>query len=129
MAGRIVAVLIGLQASAAAAGSLTAPLFVYETKQLTDDIVASFAPAQQKLFGFDDSAVDSSQIRSSGECKTFPGDDDWPLGNTWNTFNEVVGGALIPTVPIAAPCYKSWGVYNAEKCTVIANNFTDPYLQ
>ncbi|CAI6341901.1 unnamed protein product [Periconia digitata] len=103
------------------------PLFSYETKQLTDDTVASLTAADQKLFGFDDTAVQSGLSRRSGECKVFPGDEDWPSDETWDRFDELVNGALIPTVPLAAPCYNSWNLYNAAKCAEISKSSTDPY--
>ncbi|KAF2645835.1 FAD/FMN-containing isoamyl alcohol oxidase-like protein MreA [Massarina eburnea CBS 473.64] len=106
----------------------TPPLFQYETRQLTDAIVASLPIADQKLFGFDDGAVNSTLFRRSGECKVFPGDEDWPSEETWDRFDELIDGVLIPTIPLAASCYKSWGVYDAVKCAAIMDDFRNPYL-
>ncbi|KAF1949395.1 FAD/FMN-containing isoamyl alcohol oxidase-like protein MreA [Byssothecium circinans] len=114
--------------SAADLAALSTPLFQYETKQLTDAIVASLPTTDQRLFGFDDTAVNSSLFRRSGECKVFPGDEEWPSEETWDRFDELIDGALIPTVPLAAPCYKSWGVYDPAKCAAIMNDFRNPYL-
>jgi hypothetical protein len=105
------------------------PLFDYETKQLTEDDLASLPAEYQKLFGFDDSAVNSTLFRRSGECKVFPGDEDWPAETVWDKFDEVVNGALIPTVPIGAPCYKNWGMYNEAACAAVEKNFSNPYFQ
>lgn len=130
---RLLPVAIAIGATAADRVDTRAPsepyLFAYEKSVLTDDAVSKLSDQEQKLFGFDDSAVGSGIFRRSGECKRFPGDQDWPSDETWNRFNELVDGALIPTVPLAAPCYNNWGVYDAAKCADIAKRFTDPYLQ
>ncbi|KAF1993794.1 FAD/FMN-containing isoamyl alcohol oxidase-like protein MreA [Amniculicola lignicola CBS 123094] len=83
----------------------------------------------RKLVAFDNSAVNSNAtLQPKGYCKVFPGDADWPSDDTWGRLNGLLGGALIPTVPLAAPCYQNWGVYDKEKCAVIAGNRTDPFL-
>ncbi|OAL49332.1 FAD-binding domain-containing protein [Pyrenochaeta sp. DS3sAY3a] len=128
MAARTLALLFALRAAGAAAASAPYPLFPYETKQLTDGIIAKLPPDQQKLFGFDDTAVNSNFMTRSGECKVFPGDVDWPSETTWDTFNAAIEGALIPTVPIGAPCFKSWGVHDEAKCAEIESQWTNPYL-
>src|SRR5262245_19974447 len=106
-----------------------APLFDYEKKQLTDGAVDRLPARHRKLFGFDDSAVNSAISKPRERCKAFPGDNDWPSGDTWVRFDELVDGALIPTIPLAAPCYKNWRRYDAAKCAAIAKSFTNPYLQ
>jgi len=103
--------------------------FAYEKTQLTDEAVAALSPEEQKLFGFDDNAVNSALFRRSGECKTYPGDDAWPAESTWDRFDALIDGALIPTIPLAAPCYSNWGLYDSAKCAAITKKFTDPYLQ
>jgi hypothetical protein len=109
--------------------SLDAPLFDYEKQQLTDDDISGLDPSVRRILDFDNDARNSSSLPKSGDCKAFPGDENWPAENDWEYFNEALGGALIPTVPIAAPCYKNWGVYNEEECTTVLNNWTNPYLQ
>jgi hypothetical protein len=104
-------------------------LFGYETKQLTDAALARLSADEQTLFGFDDSAVKSGPSRRSGECKLYPGDDAWPSEQTWDRFDALVDGNLIPTIPLAAPCYSNWGVYDSAKCAAITAKFTDPYTQ
>ena len=40
-------------------------------------------------------------------CKAFPGDKEWPSKNEWDAFNATVGGRLVATVPLGAPCHGS----------------------
>lgn len=92
------------------------------------------------LFGYEESYLDEEDayslfsshdtpVLSSGECRTYPGDEAWPSQSDWNTFNDELGGALIPTIPVAAPCYNDWGVYDEEECAAVTANFSDPYFQ
>jgi hypothetical protein len=115
------------------AGSRRAPsgdyLFGYETNQLTDAALASLSAHEQTLFGFDDSAVKSGPSRRSGACKLYPGDDAWPSEQTWDRFDALVDSNLMPTIPLAAPCYSNWGLYDSAKCAAIMAKFTDPYTQ
>ncbi|KAI4592656.1 hypothetical protein KJ359_010558 [Pestalotiopsis sp. 9143b] len=91
------------------------------------------------LFGYEESYLDEEDayslfsshdtpVLSSGECRTYPGDEAWPSQSDWNTFNDELGGALIPTIPVAAPCYNDWGVYDEEECAAVTANFSDPYF-
>jgi hypothetical protein len=112
-----------------------APLQQPETLQLTDGVVerlfaenrtADFA----KYFAFENS-TGTTQIQTTSineaACRTFPGDPTWPKDLVWDIFNLLLGGALIPTVPIAASCYDTqWGKKDATECTNVANNFTNP---
>lgn len=104
-----------------------APLLQGETVQLTeaviqhleqDDTTAEIAD----LFAF---ATDETiKKRDTPECKTYPGDDLWPADWIWDIFNRLLGNRLIPTVPIAAPCYDTeWGPKDQEKCNSIVDNF------
>jgi hypothetical protein len=110
-------------------------LFDYEKLQLTDEAIERIAKTEAAapyahLFGFDNGTdAGSTSLNRSGTCKTFPGDESWPSGNTWEVFNKLLGGSLIPTIPLAAPCYKNWGNYDAAKCDTIIQKFRDPYLQ
>ena len=90
-----------------------APWFEYEKHQLVHDSID---------FG-------SEPELQSGECKTFPGDSSWPSESAWSDLDGLLNGSLIQSVPVAAPCYKDWGVYNKEQCDVIRSNFSNPYFQ
>jgi hypothetical protein len=97
------------------------PLFEYETKRLEGPSTSKYA----NLFAFNT----TGPTIKSGECKPQPGDPAWPSQEVWNDFDEALGGALIRTVPLAAPCYDNWGTYDSKKCISITNNWTNPFLQ
>jgi hypothetical protein len=112
-----------------------APLQHSEALQLTDEVVerlfaddstAKFA----KYFSFENSTsstVARFKRANPPACRAFPGDPSWPKDPVWDIFNLLLGGALIPTVPIAASCYDTqWGKKDAMECTNVANNFTNP---
>ncbi|KAF2271438.1 FAD/FMN-containing isoamyl alcohol oxidase-like protein MreA [Westerdykella ornata] len=102
--------------------------FDFEKRQLREDAIARFPEDIQQHLRFDDTAVGSDPFLSSGTCKTFPGDESWPSPAVWEKFNATVNGALIASVPAAAPCYKNWGVYDEARCTAITANFSNPYF-
>ncbi|KAF3766646.1 FAD-binding domain-containing protein [Cryphonectria parasitica EP155] len=45
------------------------------------------------------------QNTSAKSCKCVPGDDCWPSESAWQGLDEVVGGGLIKSTPIANACY------------------------
>ncbi|KAK4247470.1 hypothetical protein C7999DRAFT_41238 [Corynascus novoguineensis] len=109
------------------------PLFEYEANPLTQeklDVLLEKFDALDKapLFKFDDEDGQESPAASERDCKAFPGDSEWPSQSTWATFDKLLGGALIETLPVAASCYLNLGVYDAEKCAAVRNSFTDPYF-
>ncbi|KAH7061650.1 FAD/FMN-containing isoamyl alcohol oxidase-like protein MreA [Paraphoma chrysanthemicola] len=107
-------------------------LFGAEALQLTDKALES-ADAQSNAtdilatFGFEnttDVASAARLARRGGTCKTSPGDWNYPPPIVWTTFDALLGGALIKTIPVAAPCYKSSGVYDAAECADVSARFT-----
>ena len=109
------------------------PLFEYETKSLTkeglEDLLAEAGVSDDApLFLFDD-GTQTTPGANRPTCKVFPGDAEWPSQSTWQTFDGLLGGALIETVPVAAPCYENLGVYDAERCAAVRDSFADPYFQ
>ncbi|KAF2127476.1 FAD-binding domain-containing protein [Dothidotthia symphoricarpi CBS 119687] len=48
-----------------------------------------------------------ASCQSASRCKAFPGDEAWPSESEWDVFNTTVGGRLIATVPLGAPCHGS----------------------
>lgn len=117
--------------------SAGANLFGVEAIQLTERALRSAEAAIDEidivsLFGFDNttnSGTVSNSSRLGGECKTFPGDPSFPRPAVWTTFDRLLGGALIKTTPIGAPCYRNSGVYDAAKCADISARFTTSALQ
>lgn len=111
------------------------PYFEYETQQLTEEVIKSIevdsdAAEYISLFDFDNGAyTDTFRPSTHKKCKVFPGDEDWPSEKKWNKFDKLLGNALIPTTPLAAPCYPSWGEYSAEKCEEITAKWSDAYFQ
>ena len=111
-------------------------LFDSETVQLTEQTLINTNAYTNTtdvlaLFGFEN-GTDSQATklyRRGGVCKTFPGDWNYPKSLIWSVFDLLLGGALIKTTPIAAPCYESSGVYNEAKCADISNRFTTADLQ
>ncbi|RDW67504.1 hypothetical protein BP6252_08900 [Coleophoma cylindrospora] len=117
--------------TAAAASTVTPKtgqdLFPYETVQLTESNLNPLNASLISLFGFDDVAGANITARNQPKCKTFPGDPLWPQEWVWSIFNVLLGGSLLKTVPIAAPCY-SGPHYDLDRCTIVVNNWTDSAL-
>lgn len=103
-------------------------LFPSEKLQLTDDITVSLTASTVRngsLFDFQSkNNLDSRTIYDSfGKCKTYPGDPLWPLKTLWEIFDLLLGGALVETVPYAAPCYDDFGPYDETQCNFITSNW------
>lgn len=71
------------------------------------------------LFSFADSAT-HCEFKN---CKTYPGDFDYPDESRWDVLDLLTGGALIKTVPLASACYNSWNNYNAATCSYITEHW------
>jgi hypothetical protein len=57
------------------------------------------------------------------ECRTIPGDDDWPSDAAWSQFNETLGGVLLKPAPLAAPCYAG-PLYDAARCEQLKRSWS-----
>ncbi|KAF1961412.1 FAD binding domain-containing protein [Byssothecium circinans] len=103
-------------------------LFDYEKIQFTDASLEHLKNnTATKEFAHLVTFASNVILPSPAECKTFPGDALWPAQAIWHTFDVVTGGALIPTVPIAAVCYDSqWGKKDLAKCNALIDMFTKP---
>ncbi|KAK4161600.1 6-hydroxy-D-nicotine oxidase [Cladorrhinum sp. PSN259] len=109
------------------------PLFSWEQRPLTAESLANAVKDTNTgdhadLFAFGNGSPPNPDRLKSGACKVFPGDAQWPSQSTWDAFNKVLGGALIRTVPLVAPCYQNTGLYDADKCAAITGNYTNAYL-
>ncbi|KAJ5111065.1 hypothetical protein N7532_001600 [Penicillium argentinense] len=101
-----------------------AAFFESETLQLTEASLSQLSENQSAWFDF---AKNDSDLhtRSFGGCKVFPGDWLWPSEWVWRLFDELLGGALIKTVPLAASCYSSWPEYDANECETLTSEWTN----
>jgi hypothetical protein len=110
--------------SAAAIAAKCPTRFAWENAQLTDSTVAKSDP----IFSFGDSAAVSDFASKNEKCRAMPGDAAWPSQQTWDKFNTALGGALIETVPLAAPCYSNRPEYDAAACAEVTAKWGSPYL-
>lgn len=72
-------------------------------------------------------ATMSPAISSSRSCYCFPNEACWPAQSAWDTLNTTVGGRLIATIPIGAPCHDP--LYNATECALLRDLWGDVSLQ
>jgi hypothetical protein len=107
--------------------------FNWENLQLTQAVLTNLTNLNLtdiNYFNFPTSHSPSTRaLSSTSECKAFPGDSSWPSPITWEVLNLLTGGALIKTVPLAAPCFHDWPEYNATLCATITSLWNDPHLQ
>ncbi|KAF2724761.1 FAD/FMN-containing isoamyl alcohol oxidase MreA [Polychaeton citri CBS 116435] len=60
-------------------------------------------------------------------CRCYPGDDCWPSAYEWATFNDTIGGKLVATVPLAAPCHNDrFAAYDNTTCSALQDGWTSP---
>ncbi|KAL6716011.1 hypothetical protein ACLMJK_006973 [Lecanora helva] len=70
--------------------------------------------------------VSHSAAAPQPSCRCLPGDTCWPKPQDWASLNKTVGGRLIATVPLAAPCHDP--TYNGAECANIKNLWALPNL-
>ena len=111
-------------------------LFDFEKTQLTTATLANTqgsgldAGNLTSLFGPGSSSQSSSGKKVPPRCKAYPGSPEWPLDLVWKAFDHLIGGALIKTVPLAAPCFNSWpAVRDPARCAFISAHWSDFRLQ
>jgi hypothetical protein len=97
-------------------------LFSAEKLQLTHRALRNFSLAYQNksivdlfMFGQESIFVNTSERR----CKLLPSDPTWPDPSIWRIFDDLLGGSLIETAPLAASCYPPWLEYSANNCKMI----------
>lgn len=109
----------------------SAGALINENVQLTDAIIANLSDiglSNATLFDF--GAANDIRSRRSSSCKVYPGDSAWPSTLIWDIFDILAGGALISTVPLAAPCYANWPANeDADKCLYITEDWTNSSIQ
>lgn len=94
--------------------------FPFEAIQLTDEGVLD-----NPSIAFGDAL--NPEV-SDAQCKTYPGDADWPSEAQWQDFNATLEGALIKPTPIPAPCYAG-PQYDALRCAIIQQQWTNSSIQ
>lgn len=94
--------------------------FPFEAIQLTDEDVLN-----NPSIAFGDTL---NPELSDTQCKTYPGDADWPSEAQWQDFNATLEGALIKPTPIPAPCYAG-PQYDALSCTRIQQQWVNSSIQ
>lgn len=114
-----------------------AELFSNEAIQLTNSILAElknhnrlaqYAP----LFAFgNDSNSNEESSEGARDCRTYPGDSLWPSADLWNVYDDVLGNALSPIIPIASPCYRDsvYDNYDASLCASITEGWVEESTQ
>ncbi len=95
---------------------------ILEPRQLEETNI--FTPEEATLLGF----YNASAPPKSQKCKNFPGDADWPSDDKWALLNKTTNGALIKTIPLAAPCYPG-PLADADKCAYITAQWSNSSLQ
>jgi len=67
---------------------------------------------------------------TKSSCRCYPGDKCWPTVKEWATFNKTIGGKLVATVPLAAPCHNDvWEPYNNATCAALQAAWLEPGTQ
>lgn len=104
--------------------------FEFETAQLTPEVIANLATkgvANVSLFDF---AAPGKPSVPRPPCKAYPGTPEWPPEPLWSDFDSLVGGRLVKTVPLAAPCFSSWPeVKDDSRCAVVKSQWGIPRFQ
>lgn len=104
--------------------------FEFETAQLTAEVIANLTSngiANASLFDFTAPVKPSTP---KPPCKTYPGTPEWPSELVWRVFDSLVGGRLVKTVPLAAPCFNGWPEVKDEvKCAVVKSRWGVPRFQ
>jgi hypothetical protein len=92
--------------------------FNWERDQLTEGEVVTNSALR---FGGSDS-------RPLKQCKSIPGDDDWPSDEDWSTFNATLGGVLLKPKPLANVCYAGQN-YDQQRCDQLKQSWAGMNLQ
>ena len=116
------------------------PRFEWEKTALTDDTIedalASVSTDAKSLFRFashnvvEDAVPGTDKTFNGRECKVFPGDDDWPVEDSWAALSDVIDGALMEPKPQAHICYDNCtNSLDQVACDAMTEAWTDPFYQ
>lgn len=108
--------------------------FEFETAQLTPQVIANLASEGAVDVSPFDFAVPGESSTQKGiprpRCKAYPGTPEWPSDLVWKQFDTLLGGRLVKTVPLAAPCFNSWPqVKDEARCAVVKSRWGTPRFQ
>lgn len=114
-----------------------AELFSNEAIQLTESVLLGLNDRDDlaqyaSLFAFGNSSKGPEEpSETAGDCKTYPGDSLWPSEDLWGIFDELLGNALHPIIPIASPCYKDseYDNYDASLCASVTEGWVEEETQ
>lgn len=114
-----------------------ADLFSNEAVQLTESVLLGLNDQDDLaqyayMFAFGNSTNSPEEPSdTAGDCKTYPGDQLWPSEELWGIFDELLGDALNPIVPIASPCYKDseYDNYDAALCASVTEGWVEEETQ
>ncbi|KAI1756127.1 hypothetical protein F4782DRAFT_537917 [Xylaria castorea] len=62
----------------------------------------------------------TTSSRAAKECKSFPGDANWPSESSWAQLNASIGGVLLKPKPAASPCYPGPD-HDAARCQFLVS--------
>lgn len=114
-----------------------AELFSNEAIQLTASVLAGLHNQDEvaqyaTLFAFYNASNNPEEpSEPAGECKTYPGDTLWPSTDLWEVFDDLLGKALSPIIPIASPCYRdsAYDNYDASLCASVTEGWVEESTQ
>ncbi|SPO03649.1 related to isoamyl alcohol oxidase [Cephalotrichum gorgonifer] len=59
------------------------------------------------------------------QCKTIPGDSEWPSPAKWEKFNNTLEGRLLQPVPPAAVCHAKQATFDSGRCQNVTEAWSD----
>lgn len=72
-------------------------------------------------------SLSSAAAVTSSLCRYLAGDAGWPSTRSWKSLNATVGGRLVASFPLGAPCHDP--MYNATECAILQSEWLTPTLQ
>ncbi|KAK3114359.1 hypothetical protein LTR53_007396 [Teratosphaeriaceae sp. CCFEE 6253] len=90
--------------------------------------LALCAPSLSSAFSFwEQSPSPHSPRATKVTCRCFPRDACWPTTADWTAFNKTIGGKLVATIPLAAPCHNDpYAAYSNATCSALQAGWLEP---
>ncbi|PFH59274.1 hypothetical protein XA68_12590 [Ophiocordyceps unilateralis] len=70
------------------------------------------------------SSLTTAGCSLTANCKTLPGDRDWPSTTIWESLNSTLNGRLLAPPPPAAVCHTEQPLHNASACPSLREAWT-----